>query len=298
MIERRSRGLDLSQIQSRFSGRTFEAAKPKPKKDKDQAKVDQTKQSDDDDEDFDPEENSSRDSGSMEEELLTNQNHNDRLEESGQGPKTIDPSMLTTKDIMILEGEEGVEAESQIEDSENDSDSEGSDEDQSQEEEEDEDNSQNQDQPVQRKRLLKNKEFREKKREVKAEKRQERERQRMIKMAKLKKKMKDLIESEAELGETDEEGNEVVKQDSDDDSEDEGFDFELEDIEGLIDNVNVEGDEENAREAFRLQMLNEDNKLLKKILEGNYLSNRKMQTKLSKDKLLQDRVRYTFLAIS
>lgn len=108
----------------------------------------------------------------------------------------------------------------------------------------------------------------------------------MIKMAKLKKKVKGLIESEAELGEIDEEGNEVLKVDSEDDSEEEAFDFELEDIEGLIDNLDVEGDEESAREAFRKQMLNEDNLLLKKILQGNYLSNRQMQTKLSKDKKL------------
>jgi hypothetical protein len=111
-------------------------------------------------------------------------------------------------------------------------------------------------------------------------------------MAKLKKKVRGLIESEAELGEIDEEGNEILKVDSEDDQEDEDFDFELEDIEGLIDNIDIEGDEENAREAFRQQMLNEDNRLLKKILQGNYLSNREMQTKLSKDKKLQDRVEF------
>lgn len=116
-------------------------------------------------------------------------------------------------------------------------------------------------------------------------------------MAKLKKRVKGLIESEAELGEIDEEGNEILKVDSEDDQEDEDFDFELEDIEGLIDNIDIEGDEENAREAFRQQMLNEDNRLLKKILQGNYLSKREMQTKLSKDKKLQDRVEFilTFL---
>jgi hypothetical protein len=71
-------------------------------------------------------------------------------------------------------------------------------------------------------------------------------------MAKLKKRVGHLFETEADLGEIDDEGNEVLKKDDSDDEEDydELDDFNVEDLEGLIDNMNIDGDEDNARLAF------------------------------------------------
>jgi hypothetical protein len=44
-----------------------------------------------------------------------------------------------------------------------------------------------------------------------------------------------------------------------------------------------------------MQLMNDDNKMLKKILQGNYLAKREVQNKLSKDNKLQERVSNCFL---
>jgi hypothetical protein len=67
-------------------------------------------------------------------------------------------------------------------------------------------------------------------------------------MARLKKKVGDLIHTEADLGEIDNEGREILVKDTNEEEDD--LDLGFEDIEGLINNVEVEGNEEGARQAF------------------------------------------------
>ena len=219
----------------------------------------------------------------MEEEALPNtSNKNSTQKDASQTPKVdesdrikqLDPADLTMRDIMKLEGD--IESEEEAPEIQEESESE------SESEPEPESD------VTPRRRLLKNKEARIIKKEEKAKKRLQRQKKQAKEMARLKKKVGDYIQTKADLGEIDAEGREVLVKDTQEDEED--LDFGFEDIEGLINNVDVEGNEEGARIAFQTMMMQEDHRDLQRILKGNYRTSKAVQNKIKKDTKLQERV--------
>lgn len=147
-----------------------------------------------------------------------------------------------------------------------------------------------------KRRLMRNGEFREKK---KAERRKNKAKY-LIEIAKknkaLKKRVGGLVEEEAELGEIDRQGNEIklnINKNSDEEKDDEDEDNEdiFANIEGLIDDFDdFEGEEENVRDEYLRSLMVRDSNLIKKIINGNYLTKRNIAYKLEKDDKLKSRV--------
>lgn len=106
----------------------------------------------------------------------------------------------------------------------------------------------------------------------------------------LKKKVLPMLETQAQLGEVDDHGNEVLANDAHDDVEDDVPDFQLADLEGLVNNLDIEWNRKDVVQIFRSQVLDDDRKMLEKVLNGNFLLRKDIQKSMKGKKRLRKRV--------
>lgn len=150
--------------------------------------------------------------------------------------------------------------------------------------------------PKKHSRLMKNKEARKLKKERERKKREENRRKRQKKAKELQPHLDSVFETQAELGEIDQFGREVVKSINPNDAgEVEGEEENINFLEGLINDEMEEGDEENMVNFYRRELMKKDEQALKRILKGGYTAKKSFIDKIEKDKKFEKRVKKYFL---